>query len=125
MVRSNDSINPLRFLDFVFLLSAYADDTTFFVADLDSVGIIFATFDCFSVFSGMKINMSKCELAGIGVKRSVTTALSGVNNVSLVNDCVRILGVNFTYDPKLFIEKNFIACIKKLQKVLTYGVCVL
>ena len=118
MVRSNDSINPLRILDFVFLLSAYADDTTFFVADLDSVGIIFATFDCFSVFSGMKINMSKCELAGIGVKRSVVTALSGVENVSLINDCVRILGVNFTYDQKLFIEKNYVACIKKLQKVL-------
>jgi len=118
MVRSNRSINPLRILDFVFLLSAYADDTTFFIADLDSVGIIFATFDRFFFFFCMKINMSKCELAGIGVKRSVTTALSGVNNISLINDCVRILGVNFTYDPKLFIEKNFVACIKKLQKVL-------
>ena len=116
MVRSNDSINPLRILDFVFLLSAYADDTTFFVADLDSVGIIFATFDCFSVFSGMKINMSKCELTGIGVKRSVVTALSGEENVSLIINCVRILGVNFTYDQKLFIEKKLFCLYQKAPK---------
>ena len=67
MIRSNDSVHPLRVFDFVFLLSAYADDTTFFVADLDSVMAIFLSFENFSAFSGMKINMSKCELAGIGV----------------------------------------------------------
>ena len=99
-------------------MSAYADDTTFFVSDLDSVKAIFITFDNFSIFSGMSINMSKCELAGIGVKRSVLTALSGVKNISLVNDCIRVLGVNFTYDSKLFNEKNYISCIKKLQKIL-------
>ena len=118
MIRSNKSIKPLRILDFEYLLSAYADDTTFFVSDLDSINAIFATFDKFSLFSGMKINMSKCELAGIGVKRSVLTALSGVRNILLLNDCIRVLGVNFTYDSKLFHEKNYIACIKKLQKVL-------
>ena len=82
------------------------------------VSAIFNTFDNFSVFSGMSINMSKCELAGIGVKRSVLTALSGVKNISLVNDCIRVLGINFTYDSKLFSEKNYVDCIKKLQKIL-------
>ena len=118
MIRSNKDINPLRILDFSYLLSAYADDTTFFVSDLDSVKSIFKTFDNFSTFSGMSINMSKCELAGIGVKRSVLTALSGVKNVSLLSECIRVLGVNFTYDSKLFNEKNYVDCIKKLQKVL-------
>ena len=118
MIRSNNAINPLRILDFAYLLSAYADDTTFFLSDLDSVKAIFATFDNFSKFSGMSINMSKCELAGIGVKRSVLTALSGVKNVSLISACIRVLGVNFTYDPKLFIDKNYMECVKKLQKVL-------
>ena len=118
MIRSNDSINPLCIFDFVFLLSAYADDTTFFVSDLDSVKAIFATFNNFSMFSGMSINMSKCELAGIGVKRSELTALSGVKNVSLLTDCVRILGVYFTYNDVLFNDKNFVDCIKKIQKVL-------
>ena len=76
MIRSNDNIKKLNSLNFEFLLSAYADDTTFFVADVNSISIIFATFDKFSqIFSGMKINQSKCELSGIVVKRSVLTAL--------------------------------------------------
>merc|ERR1711965_1126001 len=54
----------------------------------------------------------------IGVKRSVLTALSGVKNVSLLSECIQVLGVNFTYDSKLFNEKNYVDCIKKLQKVL-------
>ena len=118
MIRSSNSINPLRMFDFVFLLSAYADDTTFFVSDLDSVTAIFDIFNEFSLFSGMKINKSKCELAGIGVKRSVLTALSGVKNVSLLTDCIRVLGVNFTYDPVLFNDKNYMDCIRKIQKVI-------
>ena len=118
MIRSNDSINPLCILDFVFLLSAYADDTTFFISDLDSVQEIFITFDGFSKFSGMNINKSKCELAGIGVKNSVLTALQGVKNVSLLDSCIRVLGVNFTYNTILFIEKNYVDCIKKIQNVL-------
>ena len=88
------------------------------MSDLDTVKSIFKTFDNFSTFSGMSINMSKCELAGIGVKRSVLTALSGVKNVSLLSACIRVLGVNFTYDPKLFNDKNYVECVKKLQKVL-------
>ena len=46
---SNYSINSLRIHDFVYLLSAYADDTTFFVSDLDSVKAILVTFDNFSI----------------------------------------------------------------------------
>jgi len=68
MVRSDVNIMKLEILDFVFLLTAYADDTTFLVADLDSIKLIFVNFDKFAIFSGMKINQSKCELAGIGVR---------------------------------------------------------
>ena len=67
----------------------------FFVGDLNSINIIFATFVKFSIFSGMKINQSKCELAGIGVKRSVLTALCGVKNILLINDSIRVLDVHF------------------------------
>ena len=85
MIKSNNDIKKVKVLDFEYLYTAYADDTTFFISDLDSVQLIFSIFDEFSIYSGMKINRSKCELAGIGVKRSVLTALCDVKNVSLVN----------------------------------------
>ena len=109
MIRSNSNIHPLRIIDFEFLLTAYADDTTFFVADLNSVHEIFTTFNQFSVYSGMSINMSKCELAGIGVKKSVIPVLCGVKIVSLCNDSIRVLGVHFTYSQKLFMDRKICA----------------
>ena len=50
MIRSNTSIKPLRILDFSYLLSAYADDTTFFVSDLDSVAAILSPLIVFLFF---------------------------------------------------------------------------
>jgi hypothetical protein len=118
MVRSDVNVMKLEILDFVFLLTAYADDTTFLVADLDSIKLIFVNFDKFAIFSGMKINQSKCELAGIGVKRSVQTALCGIKNILFCKESVKILGVHFTYCEKLFSDKNFMDCIKKIQNVI-------
>ena len=117
MLRSNDQVKKVCIMNFNFFLTAYADDTTFFVADINSVTIIFSTFDQFALFSGMKINKSKCELSGIGVKRSVPTALHGVNNVSLMDGSIRVLGVNFSYNHQIYLEKNFMDCVKKLRQV--------
>ena len=45
----------------MFLYSAYADDTTFFVGDLDSASEIFKVFDTFSIYTGLKPNMKKMQ----------------------------------------------------------------
>ena len=118
MVRSNNNIKKLKILGFEFLLSAYADDTTFFMADISSVAIILSTFNDFACFSGMKINQGKCELAGIGVKKNEITALCDLKNVSLLHDTVRVLGVHFSYNQNLYIDRNFLCCINKLRDVI-------
>ena len=66
---------------------------------------IFNTFDIFSKYSGLKINKSKCEIAGTGVKNGAKTALLGTRNVNLNNDCIKILGVCFSYNEVIFKEK--------------------
>ena len=81
MIRSNDNIKKLNILNFEFLLSAYADDTTFFLADINSINITFATFDKFSIFSGMKINQSKCEYWPTLERRGVSLRHSVVLNL--------------------------------------------
>ena len=45
--------------------SAYADDTTFFLSDEDSVIKIMNAFDKFSLFSGFKLKKEKCEIVNI------------------------------------------------------------
>ena len=60
MVRSDVNIMKLEILDFVFLLTAYADDTTFLVADLDSIKLIFVNFDKFTIFQ-VRIGWYRCK----------------------------------------------------------------
>ena len=118
MVRSNPEIEGIKILDFLYTLTSYADDTTFFLKNEKSAQQVFATFSEFSNYSGLKINRSKCEFAGIGVKRGVQTALPGVNNIDLKSAAIKILGVYFTYNCQIFKEKNLLETIEKIENVL-------
>ena len=71
-----------------------------------------------SQFSGLKINKSKCEVAGIGVMKGVKVALCGVECVNLLTNAIKILGIYFSYNKKLENENNFLDHITKLQKVI-------
>ena len=51
-------------------------------------------------------------------KKNDVTALCGFKNVSLLNSTIRILGVHFSYNHQLGLEKNFMDSIKKLQDVI-------
>ena len=118
MVRTNPNINGLEILGFKYLLTSYADDSTFFIKDERSAIEIFNTFDIFSKYSGLKINKSKCEIAGIGVKNGAKTALLGTKNINLNNDYIKILGVCFSYNEDLFKEKNYTEVVKKMEDVI-------
>ena len=118
MVRTNPKIKGLEILGFKYLLTSYADDSTFFIKDEMSAIEIFNTFDIFSKYSGLKINKSKCEIAGIGVKNGAKTALLGTRNINLSNDYIKILGVCFSYNKDIFKEKNYTEVVKKMEDVI-------
>ena len=69
MVRANNDIKGINIFNFEYKLSAYADDTTFFCADRATIRYLMETFGIFSKLSGLRLNASKCEICGIGVKR--------------------------------------------------------
>ena len=118
MVRSNKDIKQLNIFGENFLLSAYADDTTFFVEDIASIKLILVTFGDFSIFSGFKLNISKCEVCGIGVLKGVYTALCNVKNINLCDNSIKILGFHFSYNIELSRDKNFVYVIKKIENTL-------
>ena len=72
------------------------------------------TFETFTKFAGLKVNKSKCQIAGIGVKNGVQIALSDVQSIDLSNEYIKILGVHFTYNEDIFFEKNYCEIIKKI-----------
>ena len=72
----------------------------------------------FSKYSDLKPNLSKCELAGIGVLKGVERALCGLTTINLSQTTMKILGVHFSYNKSLRNEKNFVKTVKEIENLL-------
>ena len=105
MIRTNENIKGISILEHVFKLSAYADDTTFFIKDISSVEELFHTFNRYSCYSGLRLNASKSEICGIGAKKGDIVDLFGAKCLNLEIEAIKILGVYFSYNKSLMDEK--------------------
>ena len=70
-VNNNKDIKSLKILGNTFLYTPCADDTNFFSKNLGSIKELLNTVSLFSSFSGLKPNLLKCEVAGIGLLKGV------------------------------------------------------
>ena len=118
LIKNKDNIKGIDLYDHSFLFTAYADDSTFFLKDIVSVRVLIDTFKLFSCFSGLKPNINKCEIAGLGILKGVQEAVCGLQNIDLTNDAIKILRIYFSYNEKIQTERNFLTTVKKLQKAL-------
>ena len=117
-IRANENIKGIPILEHVFKLSAYADDTTFFVNNTRSIEELFLTFNKFSCYSGLKLNASKSEICGIGAKKGDVVDLCGAKCLNLESEAIKILGVYFSYNKSLMDDKNFLTVITKIENTL-------
>ena len=69
LIKANPDIEGLHFFSHTFLYSTYADDTTFFLRNEKSATGVIKTFDKFSLFSELKINNTKWEIADINCQK--------------------------------------------------------
>ena len=118
LIKTNNDNQGIEILNHEFLCTAYADDTTFFMKDLNSVKVILSSLDQFYTFSGLRPNLSKCEIAGIGVLKDENMALCGLKSVNLKKETIKILGVHLSYNEKLQNELGFCATIKNICNVI-------
>ena len=101
-IRSDPSIKGFRFKHIEIKLSAYADDTTFFVKEL-----INELMKEFRVFSSLTINVEKCEASWIGRAKNRTSKLVKCKWTSLTKSCIKILRIHFSYNKALAEKENF------------------
>ena len=106
LIKANPNIEGLQFFSHTFLYSAHADHTTYFLRKEKSGTEAIKTFDKFSLFSRLKINNVKCEIAGIGVKKGFEMALCGMDCIYLMEDVIKILVIYFSYSKKIEQEKT-------------------
>ena len=64
--------------------------TLFFLRKEKYANEVLRTLDKFSLFSGLKINSAKCDIAGTDVKKGVKMALCGMECINLRDDVMKI-----------------------------------
>ena len=89
-IKENKNIKDINIFNNVFLYSAYADNTTFFVRDEDSAIEVMNPFDKFSLLTGLKTDKTKCEIAGIGALKGVSLALCGMDCIELTKNTMEM-----------------------------------
>ena len=77
-MKNNPKVKGLNIFKYEFLFTAYADCTTFFLKDRNSIIELMSELNAFSNFPGLKGNKRKCEIAGICVLNGVQVALCGM-----------------------------------------------
>ena len=112
-IRANDHINGIRVLNKEIKLSQYADDTTSFCKDQESLGKLLELLDLFKDCSGLKLNQSKSEAMWLGKNANKTDTLFGVQ---WPQRRISALGISFSYNLKLCEQENFSHKICKIQK---------
>ena len=83
MIKSNPNIKVLNIFNHNYLYTAYAHDIRLFLNDQKSISELMKTFKLFSKFSGLKPNILKCEVAGIGSLKRFEMAVCGIKCIDL------------------------------------------
>ena len=96
LVRNNKG-KGFNFLDHLILYTAYADDTTIFLENKESIQELLETFALLSSFSGLKPAISKYEICELQV--------CGMQSVDLTSDAIKTIGIYFCYNMNLRIKK--------------------
>ena len=118
-IKSNSSIKGIDICDNIFLYTAYADDSTFFLHNLESILELINCFNIFSSYSGLQPNFSNCEFSGMGSLKGVKKAVCGLTCIDLLNDSMKILGINFSYNKRIQMELNVLDTVKQIKRVLS------
>ena len=99
-------------------LSAYADDSNFFVINIKSLRLIFNICNSFGKFSSLKQNLEKSEACWIGCAKGRPDKPANYNWIDLTTGKIRVLGAYNSYDTDLANQYNFFDTITKMKTCL-------
>ena len=113
LTKSNKNIHEINIFNHDFLYTAYADDTTFFLKDLDPIKDVLEI-----LILGLRPDLSKCEIAGISSLKDAKLALCGLKSLDLTKESIKILGVHISYNKKLQDNINLGTAVKNICNVM-------
>ena len=114
-IKNDTAIKGIKVGEKEIKVSLYADDTTVFVRDLDSVDHLLTLLDKFKNLSGLEINTTMSEGMWLGRWKNKTETPFGFR---WPRDPIKALGIFFSYDTNKTNELNFAEKIRNLEKTL-------
>ena len=112
-IRNNTCIEGIKVHIDECKLSQYADDTTIYCANPNSLPHIINTVDRFYKISGYKNNTQKTAVLGLGTNKGVETEIHGLK----VTKQITILGLEIQADLEKMREINIINKVTKMRQV--------
>ena len=116
--KENEKIKVIKISSHEFLLSAFADDATYLVCNMDSIKELFRLHNEFEQFSTPKANREETVICGIGSLKGANRAFCGCKSVNLLNNNVTILGVAHSYNSNAADHQNFVNLLDKTESIL-------
>ena len=119
LIKKQSKIKGTKIFEPYFFYTAYVDDTAFFsfFKDAQSIKNLAEIFKTFFLFSGLKPNLIKCEIAGIGALKGVQVAVCGMKCIDLCNKAINILGTYFSHNSRIKEECNFLKIVSNVLKL--------
>jgi exonuclease III len=113
-IRNNKDIKGIKIGDTEIKVIQMADDTTNFIQNEESLQELLNTVEKFYKYSGLKLNLSKCEALNLGqedIAKNDTLGLKWVKEA-------KALGIHFSNNGNIMYEKNFSNKLKELKRIL-------
>ena len=121
-IRTNENIHGLQFntkINHTYKIAQLADDTTLFLADLDSIAHSITLFDKFKMISGLTVNLEKTEIIPLGRDRNKAINLSGnLKKITYNMGPFKTLGIWFSNNHNDAIDLNYSPKIEKFKTLL-------
>ena len=99
-------------------VSAFADDETYLVCNMDSIEEVFRLHNEFEQFSSLKANREKTIIWDIGSLKGANGEFCGCKSVNLLNNTITILGVVHSYNSDAAEHQSFVNLLDKTQSIL-------
>ena len=118
-IRQDQEIQGINIFGKELKLSQFADDTTLFISNCNSVEKAITILENFGDISGLKLNPSKTKALWLGSWRQRTDKPFGFQ---WPEKPIRVLGTFISYKEKENEEPNFMLKLQKLKTPLMYGI---
>ena len=115
-IRANENIKGIKIGTVEIKLSAYADDILCFLdGSPNSTRQLFAELGSFAKFSGLKPNIGKTSVMGIGIN---TKPQLCANIPLAVTDTIKLLGITFSNRLNNMTELNYLNKISEIESLI-------